>query len=52
MEYDILNDYLNHAMPLHMVAAKNGCSTHYVLKVVHYHCVVKPYEIMKCKELL
>jgi hypothetical protein len=52
LELNILNDYFEYAMPLEMIAQKNSCSTAYVLKVVHYHTVVRPYEIMKCRELL
>jgi len=52
MELEIIHDYFTYAMPLHMLAQKHQVSKHYVLKVMHYHIVTKPYEIMESRKLL
>lgn len=51
-ELDIINDFKTLAIPLDMIAKRNDCTLHYVIKVIHYVSIDKHQEIKKCKELL
>ena len=55
MEIDniaIIREYYAYAMPLDMLARKHQVSKHYVLDLIHYHIVGKPYEIMESRKIL
>ena len=41
----IIKDFNTLAIPMDMIAKKNGVSLHYVIKVIHYHNVVRLKEI-------
>lgn len=48
----IISDYKNLAIPLDLIARKNNCSLHLVIKVLHYATVEQPQQIAECKKIL
>lgn len=51
-ELNILNDFNTLDVPLSVIAEKNNCSLHYVIKVVHYAKVGKYKETEEAKKCL
>jgi len=49
---EIISDYKNLAMPIDLIARKNNCSLHFVIKVLHYATVEQPQQIIDCKKIL
>lgn len=52
LEYEIIEDYENHAMPLSLLAQKHDVSMAHCLKIVHYWKVERPRELMDAKKAL
>ena len=51
-ELNIVNDFNTLAVPMDMIAKKNGVSLHYVIRVIHYATIGKYKEIEEAKQCI
>ena len=51
-ELSIVNDFNALAIPMDMIAKRNNCSLHYVIRVIYYANIGKYKEIEESKKCL